>query len=502
MAAPQLFDFIAQLEDDGELVRIAAEVDPVLELAHVVDRAAKQPGGGPAILFENVRQHSMPVVANLLGSERRICRALRVESLDGIGQRLTEFLQPALPHRWLDAIKLMPHLNSLTKLAPRTVKAGVCQQVVQMGRDVDLLRLPVPKCWPQDAGPLITAGQLITEHPRSESTDLGHAPLLVLDRDSLAVLWRDQDTGWKNFLEHRRAGTPMPVAVSLGGDPLLTFFARMPAPPSVNKALLAGLLRDENMEVVPCRSIALEVPADAEIVIEGLIDVAADPVQIGSIGCESGFYSLPDYAPRMRVTAVTHRSNPILPMTILSRPPSELDWIARAAERMLLPFVQLFASEIVNLHLPPCGTHQNLLFVAIDKQHPQQARKVMHALWSLDWWTSAKVIVVVDRDVDVHDEQAVWFHVGANVHPGRDVSFGEGATHATDHASPVRGVGHKMGIDATRKLPEEGHPREWPEAVAADLATQQLVAERWLDYGLPDSPRLKSPMPELRATGS
>lgn len=483
-AYDNLSSFLSELEGGRDLVRVPVEVDPVLELAEITDRVCRSAGdGGPVLFFERVKGSSLPVIVNLLGSDRRICRALRVKSLDEATQRIAGLFEPELPEDWLDSVKLLPQWTQLTRLPPTSVKSGVCQQVVKMGSDVDLQELPIPTGWPGDAAAAITAGQVYTANLQTGARDMGMFPLEFRDKSSLFVHWNEHEEGFRNYQRYRQQERQMPVAIALGGDPVLTYVANAPLPANTDGCLFAGFLRGSNVELVKCRSIDLEVPAHAEVVIEGLIDTAVEPETAGPLGLFSGFYSLPEPLPIIQVTAVTHRSNPVFPALIAGKPYMEEHWIGRATERMLLPFVRLHVPEIVDFHRPRCGTDRNLLFVSIQKHYPQQARKVINALWGIDGVATTKIVVVVDADVDVHNEEDVWFHVGAHVHPGRDVLFCEGPTHMHDHAAPVRGMGHKLGIDATRKLPEEGHPRPWPEPVRMNQDVQDLVARRWGEYG-------------------
>jgi 4-hydroxy-3-polyprenylbenzoate decarboxylase len=489
MGYDSLADFISEIEDDGDLVRVSAQVDAVLEIAEITDRICKSTEGSPAVFFENVKDHSIPVVVNLLGSRKRMCRALSTDSFDRLADRISGLIRPDLPEGLLDSLKLVPQFTQLTKLPPKLVKTGACQQVVKMGRDVDLGELPIPHCWPGDAGPTITMGQVYTRNPQSGVRNVGLYPIEVRDHDSLFVHWDVHHDGWRNFTEYQQAGQQMPLAIALGGDPIYTYMAAAPLPANTDECLLGGFLRGKNIELVKCRSIDLEVPAHAEIVIEGMIDPAAPLDSAGPIGRATGFYSLPEKLPTLQVAALTHRSNPIFPAMIPGRPPMEEFWMGKATERLFLPFIKLFVPELVDLHQPRCGAFRNLLFVSIRKQYPQQARKVMNALWSLNRLMVSKMIVVVDDDVDIHDEEQVWFHVGAQTHPGRDIVFCEGPTHFTDHAAAVRGMGHKMGIDATRKLPDEGHPRQWPDQLEMKQEIKDLVTRRWSEYGIESGSR-------------
>ena len=482
-----LSDFLSELADDGELLRIRAEVDPAFELAEITDRVCKSAGGGPALFFENVKGRSIPVVTNLLGSRKRMCKALGAESFDEVAERIAGLIRPDVPDGWMEKLKLVPQFTQLAKLPPKVVKTGVCQQVVEMGSDVSLDDLPIPHCWPGDAGPAITMGQVYTRSPVSKVRNVGLYAMEVRDGKSLFVHWNMHQDGWRNLDEYRREGKQMPIAVALGGDPVYAYMADSPLPPNTDECLLGGFLRGKSVELVRCRSIDLEVPAHAEIVVEGHIDASALLESAGPIGGSSGFYSPAEDLPTMHVTAVTHRSNPIFPALIFGKPPMEDYWFGKATERIFLPLVKLFVPELVDLHQPRAGVFRNLLFVSIRKQYPQQARKVMHALWSLGLLMVSKIVVVVEEGIDVHDEEQVWFAVGGNTHPGRDVVLCEGPTHPLDHAAPVRGMGHKLGIDATRKLPEEGHPRPWPDPLEMHTEIKDLVTRRWAEYGLAGS---------------
>ncbi|HUG91847.1 MAG TPA: UbiD family decarboxylase domain-containing protein, partial [Planctomycetaceae bacterium] len=324
-------------------------------------------------------------------------------------------------------------------------------------------------------------------YTRDPDTGIRHAaltPLVVRGHAQLAVHWTAHDPAWQHFTGWRRQRQQMPLAVALGGDPVLALAACCPLPANTDPLLFAGFLRDRPVEVVKCRSLELEVPAGAEIVLEGLIDTTQPLERSGPIALSTGFYSQPEDVPLMQVTALTHRSNPVFPVSVPGPPPGERTWIDRAVERLFLPLVKLAVPEVVDLHRPAAGGGRNLAYVSIRKQYPGQARKVLHALWGLGWLMTTKLVVVVDAGVNVHDSDEVWFHVGANAHPGRDAVFAEGPADMDDHAAPVRGLGHMLGLDATRKLPEEGHPRAWPEPLACTEEVGRLVTRRWGEYGL------------------
>ncbi len=481
MAYDNLSDFLNELQDEGELVRISAEVDPILEITEITDRVSKSPHGGPALFFENVKGSSMPVVCNLLGSYKRVCRALGAHSFEVVAERITGLIKPQVPEGWIEKLKLVPQA---ARLPPRVVRSGVCQQVVKLGRDVDLGELPVLQSWPLDAGRCITLGQVFTKNPVNDERNVGLYRLAVKDKNTCSIHWRPQQTACHNFMEYKKLGTQMPLAVSLGGDPVLSFMATAPLPPHTDQCLLGGLLRGAPIDLVKCRTIDVEVPASAEIIIEGFIDTTEPWESEGPFGDRTGFYGLADQFPLYHVTAITQRTNPIYPATIVGKPPMEDYWLGKAAERIFLPLIRMHIPELVDLNLPRAGVFRNLCFASIRKTYPMQARKVMNAIWSIEQLMFSKIVVVVDEHVNVQDEEQVWFHVGANVHPGRDVLFCQGPTDILDHAAPVCGVGHKMGIDATRKFPEEGHPRPWPEEASMSREVKDAVTQRWSEYGL------------------
>jgi 4-hydroxy-3-polyprenylbenzoate decarboxylase len=489
MPYDNLIDFINELEHAGELVRISAEVDPILEITEIADRVSKSPDGGPALFFERVKGSTMPVVINLLGSYRRMCRALGVQSFEEVAARIEALIKPEKPEGFLDKLKLGSKFALEVKnLLPRMVRSGACQQVIKPGRDVDLFELPVLQCWPEDAGRFITMGQVFTKNPTTGERNVGMYRLQVKDRTTCFMHWHLHHDGCQNFFEYQRLGQQMPIAVSLGGDPVFPYMATAPLPPNTDECLLGGFLRGQAVDLVKCRTVEQEVPAGAEIVIEGYVDPAEPWETEGPFGDHTGFYSLSDKFPLFHVTAITQRANPIYLTTIVGKPPMEDYWLGKATERIFLPLIKMVLPELVDYNLPRPGAFHNLCFVSIRKRYPMQARKVMNAIWSLGQMMFSKIVVVVDEHVNVHDEEKVWFYVGANVHPGRDVVFNEGPTDILDHAAPVCGVGHKMGIDATRKFPEEGHPREWPNEMLMSQEIRDLVSSRWPSYGLGSDP--------------
>ena len=494
MPVEHLSEFLDELAERGELVRVSAEVNSHLELAAVARRAAEQ-AGSPALLFDSVDGKSIPVVTGLFNTVERTCRALGVDSLDEIADRITALVRPSLPSGWLEALQLVPNLAEATLWPVQTVETAMVQQVVHMGSDVDLAQLPTPVCWEQESLPTLTAGQLLVEEQivqensddETRPTSIRHVsrvPLQIVDRNTVNVYWTPHDSEWQLVERAAKAGQQLPMAIALGGDPIVTFAAGAPLPPFIDPLVFAGFLQRKNVNVVSGRSVETLVPADAEFVLEGMIDPERAFVEASTIGTPTGYYDSRCLAVRVTITAITHRANPVLPVIIPAAPPSEDGWLAHAVERIFLPLVRLTIPELVDLRLPASGDHRNIAFASIRKAWPQQARKVMNALWGIDRLSNVKMLVIVDEEVDVQDDDAVWSAVGANSHPGRDTIFSEGPTDMLDHAAPVRGVGHRMGIDATSKSAEEGHPRDWPAALNVDKETAQLVAQRWQNYGI------------------
>jgi 4-hydroxy-3-polyprenylbenzoate decarboxylase len=497
-----LQSFIAELERRGWLKRIRAQVDPILEITEITDRVVK--AGGPALLFENVRGSRLPVLINTFGSAERVCLALGVSSFEEAAQRLRGLLRPELPATLVEKLKKLPELAQLSSLPPRIVRSGVCQEVVHTD-DADLFSLPALRCWPLDGRPdlcggavapvsvsgdsepgrYITLGAVFTKDPETKDRNVGMYRVQLFGPKLAAMHWHMHHDGARHFRRYQERGQRMPVAVALGGPPILPWAATCPAPPGVDECLIAGFLRGRPLELVPCVSQeGLEVPATAEIVIEGYIDPQEEPILEGPFGDHTGFYSLPDFFPRFHVTALTHRRHPVYPTIVVGRPPQEDYWLGKATERIFLPAVQMLIPELVDYHLPMFGCFHHCAFVSIRKEYPYQARKVMNAIWGAGQLGLTKIIVVVDQDVDVHNEQEVLFHLCANVDPRRDILFVDGPVDILDHAAPACGVGSKMGIDATRKLPGEGAVRSWPPPIQMSPQIRELVDRRWSEYGL------------------
>jgi 4-hydroxy-3-polyprenylbenzoate decarboxylase len=477
MPTRDLREWIALLEREGELVRVGAEVDPHLEITEIVDRTVRS--AGPALLFERPKGSHHPLLINQFGTERRMCLAFGADSLDDVAAKLAEVLELQPPEGLAAKVRGLKMLKSIADSRPRTARRGAAQEIVLRGDDVDLGLLPVQTCWPGDAGPFITLPAVITRDPRNGQRNVGMYRMQVLGPRSTAMHWQLHKDGRADYLF---TDGRMEVAVALGLDPITAYSASAPLPKHIDELMLAGFLRGEPVDVVKGVTIDLEVPAHAEIVIEGYID-KDEVTDEGPFGDHTGFYTPAEKFPVFNVTAITMRNDAIYPSIVVGKPPQEDAWLGKATERIFLPAVKMTVPEIVDYDLPVAGAFHNLCIVSIRKAFPGHAKKVMHAIWGLGMLSLTKGIVVVDEHVDVHDYAAVMFYVGANVDPKRDVVISEGPLDHLDHAPTLQFVGGKIGIDATAKGPLEG-AREWPPEIEMTDEVRALVDRRWEEYGL------------------
>jgi 4-hydroxy-3-polyprenylbenzoate decarboxylase len=480
-----LQEFIAAIEAEGDLARVREPVRVHLELCEIADRVMKQPGGGRALLFEHAvlpdgSRSAYPVAINLFGSLRRMALALGVRDLDEHGARITRLLDLKVPEGILGKLSLLPRLLEVAKFPPRT-RSGTpaCQEVVWRGDEIDLGRLPIITCWPQDGGPYITLPMVISRDPKRGIRNVGMYRVQLLSKNTLAMHWQRHKVGAAHWREMAARGETMPVAIAIGADPASVYSASAPLPPTVDEFLFAGFLRGAPVSLAKALTSDLEVPAEAEFVIEGEIDPREALVTEGPFGDHTGFYSEADFYPMVRVTAVTMRRSPVYATTIVGRPPMEDYYLGHATERIFLPLLRLTIPEIVDYHMPAEGIFHNLVFVSIRKEFPGQAFKVMNALWGQGLMSLAKVLVVVDDWVNVRDPQEAWWVALNNIDPERDARFSMGPMDVLDHSSRAFTYGSKMGLDATRKMPEEGFSRNWPEVIRMDAATKTRVDELW-----------------------
>jgi 4-hydroxy-3-polyprenylbenzoate decarboxylase len=472
-----LRDWIALLEREGELVRVSAEVDPDLEITEIVDRTVK--AGGPALLFEHPKNSEHPLLINQFGTERRMCLAFGVERLDDIAAKVADVLEMQPPEGLMEKVRGLQKLKSVADSRPKTVGKGVCQEIVLRGDEVDLTTLPIQRCWPGDPAPFITLPAVITHDPQSGGRNVGMYRMQVIDRNTTFMHWQIHKDGRADYLA---TDGRIEVAVALGLDPITAYSASAPLPKHVDELMMAGFLRGEPVELVKGVTVGIEVPARAEIVLEGYIE--KDEVgEEGPFGDHTGYYTAAEPFPVLHVTAMTMRKDAIYPSIVVGKPPQEDAWLGKATERIFLPAVRTTLPEIVDYDLPVAGVFHNMAVVSIKKAFPGHAAKVMHALWGLGMLSLTKCVVVVDATVDVHDYEQVLFYAGANVDPKRDVILSEGPLDHLDHAPERQFFGGKLGIDATAKWPEEG-ARPWPEEIEMSDEIKELVDRRWSEYGL------------------
>jgi 4-hydroxy-3-polyprenylbenzoate decarboxylase len=480
MRVRSLADFVRVLRSAGELAVVDAPVDPYLEISEITDRVVK--AGGPALLFTNVARSAYPVLTNQFGSERRMALALGAESLADVEGRVRAAIDLSVPDSLGGKLGKLLSLGALTSAIPRTVSNGPCQQVIDHAPDLG--RLPVLTTWPLDGGPFVTLPLVFTKDPRSGMQNVGMYRVQVYDRNTAGMHWQSHKQGRAHA---EKWGRRIPVAIVIGADPAVTYSATAPLPPIIDEMALAGFLRGAPIELVRCQTVDLKVPAHAEFVLEGHVD--NDDVRIeGPFGDHTGVYSLADYYPTFHVTCITHRSAPIYAATVVGKPPMEDAWLGKATERLFLPLLQMVVPEIVDYNLPVEGGFHNLAIIAVRKSYPGQAKKVMNALWGLGHMMMlTRVLLVVDHDIDPADVRGVVWNALNNVDPSRDLVVMPGPVDDLDHSgSYLMSLGHKLGIDATRKRADEGYAREWPPEILMNAETRARVSARWAEYGIGD----------------
>jgi 4-hydroxy-3-polyprenylbenzoate decarboxylase len=480
VAFADLQEFVAKLEHVGRLHRVAAPVSRDLEITEIVDRVSKAPGSANvALLFERVEGAAMPVLVNAFGAQDRMALALGVRRLDELGDRVARLLDARLPGTFAERLRKLGTLIDVARAAPRHVEAAPCQEVVETAAP-SLAGLPILTCWPGDGGRYITLPGVFSRDPVTGARNVGMYRLQVFDDRTLGMHWQTHKGG----AEHqRRATARMPVAIALGGDPAMIYAASAPLPPGIDEVVFAGWLRGAGVELVRCRTIDLEVPAQAEIVLEGWVDPGEQRLE-GPFGDHTGYYSLARDYPVFHLTAVTRRARPIYPTTIVGRPPQEDYWLGKATERIFLPIMRLMLPEIVDVNMPAEGVFHNLVIVSIRKRYPGHARKVMHALWGMGLMMLAKTIVVVSEHVDVHDLSEVAWRATGNIDPRRDLVVIEGPMDDLDHAALRHRFGGKLGVDATEKGPLDDVTQAWPDEIRMSEEVRERVSRRWKDYGL------------------
>jgi 4-hydroxy-3-polyprenylbenzoate decarboxylase len=482
VAYKDLREFVKRLEKSGELKRISAEVDPVLEVTEITDRVTR--AGGPALLFERPKGSKIPLLINMLGSERRVHLALEIDSFSQVADRIRGFLDVQAPQGLLDKIKMLPMLAELGSFFPKVVTNAPCKEVVRRD-NFSLFEFPILQCWPKDAGRFITWPLVITRNPETGKRNIGVYRMQVFDEKTTGMHWQTQKHGAEHFRRTRAANRDgrIEVAVAIGADPAVCLAGILPIPPDLDEMMFAGFLRREPVEMVSCETCSLEVPAQAEIVLEGYVDVSEMRTE-GPFGDHTGFYSLEGEYPVFHVTCVTHRRDPLYLTTIVGPPPQEDFYMGHAVERIFLPVMQMQYPEIVDIAMPAEGIFHNLMIVAIRKSYPGQARKIMNAIWSLGQAMFTKVIVVVDHDVHVQNFREVLWKALCAIDPERDVQFVLGPVDTLDHAARRQDFGSKMGIDATRKWANEGFERPWPDEITMNQVTKHRIDALWPKLGL------------------
>jgi len=483
MAYDDLREFIRALEKHGELKRIPFEVDPYLEITEFADRSVKS--GGPALLFEKPKGSDVPVLINAFASMRRMEIALEVSSVEEVAAQISELLAMQKPEGLLGKLKMLPKLAELGNIFPKTVSSGPCKDVIRRQGEFDLKYFPILHCWPQDAGRFITLPMVFSRNPDTGKRNCGCYRLQVFDGATTGMHWQTHKQGAEHYRRLRAAGGTkrMNVAVAIGADPATMYSAILPLPPDLDEMMIAGFLRGKPVEMVKCETSDLEVPANSEIVLEGYVELG-ELRREGPFGDHTGFYSLDDDYPVFHITCVTHRKKPVYATTIVGPPPMEDFYMGKAIERIFLPLMRLQLPEIRDISMPAEGIFHNLILVAIRKSYPGHARKVMHAIWGLGQAMFSKCIVVVDEDVDVQNSGEVAWKALNNIDPERDIQFVMGPVDSLDHSSRLPNYGSKMGIDATRKWPEEGFTRPWPDVIRMPDEVRARVAALWKKAGL------------------
>jgi len=485
VAFQDLREFLQLLDKRGQLRRIGVPVTRELEITEIADRAVKGPAAqNVALLFERVEGFSMPVLINTFGTAERMAWGLGVERLDDLGEKVAQLLDLRMPGSLVEKLKKGLELFELARVGPSLVKRAPCQEVVETASPT-LADIPALWCWPKDAGYYITFPLVITRDPVTGLRNVGCYRLQVYDERTLGMHWQTHKGGAEHEREARRAGRErIPVAIALGADPATLYTGTAPLPPALDEILLAGWLRGKGVELVRCVSQDLEVPAHAELVLEGYVDPAESRVE-GPFGDHTGYYSLAHPYPVFHLTAVTRRREPIYPTIVVGRPPMEDYWLGKATERLFLPIIRTILPELVDLNMPAEGVFHNLVIVAVRKRYPGQARKVMYGLWGLGLLMLAKTILVVDEWVNVHDLSEVAWRVTNNIDPARDLVVVEGPMDDLDHAALWHRYGGKLGIDATEKRPPLDRVEQpWPEEIRMTEEVRRRVAERWREYGL------------------
>jgi len=466
-------DWIKTLEDAGELVRIKEYVNPNLEITEITDRISKV--YGPALLFENTGTE-FPLLINSMGTEKRMAMALGANKLDDIAKDIEAIFKDMTSPKegWMDKLKMLPKLGSIASWMPKVISGkGSCQEVIMPAPDIT--KFPVLKCWPEDGGPFLTLPVIHTKDPLTGIRNVGLYRMQVFGPTMTAMHWHRHKVSARHFAEYKRLGQKMPVAISLGGDPAYTYCATAPLPDGVDEYILAGFLRKKKVELVRCLTQDVQVPADADIIIEGYLDPEEDYILEGPFGDHTGYYSLADFYPKFHITCITHKKNAVYPATIVGIPPQEDAWIGKATERIFLaPIKMTMVPEIVDMVLPVEGVFHNLVIVKIKKEYPGQASKVMHSMWGAGQMMFTKIMIIVDEDVNIHNQKEVAKYISRNFDPAHDTYLTQGPVDVLDHSCSVMAFGGKIGIDGTKKTVEELASRTTRDA---EIKNKALTSE-------------------------
>lgn len=481
MSYKNLQSFIDKLEAAGELKRIKVEVDAALEITQITDQVSK--AGGPALLFEKVKGSEFPVLINAMGSYRRMGMALGVEELSQVGDVIGEFMDMSNYVSLSQKIKSLPKLSRLATVFPIKLPGkGACQEVIL--EDPDLEMLPVLQCWPKDGGKFFTLPLVFTKDPETGIQNVGMYRMQVYDKNTTGMHWHLHKDGKQIYENYKKIGGRMPVSVALGCDPAVTYSATAPLPKGIDEMMFAGFLRKMPVTMVKSITNDIYVPAEAEFVLEGYVDLNEELKMEGPFGDHTGYYSLADYYPVFHVTCITHRKNPVYPTTIVGKPPMEDCYMGKATEKIFLPLLKMTNPEIVDINFPLEGVFHSCVIISIRKRFPGHASKVMNSVWGMGQMMYTKMVIVVDEEVDVQDMSTVMWKVFNNIDGKRDITISEGPLDALDHASNTPHFGSRVGVDATRKWPSEGHTREWPEDIEMSSEIKELVKKRWKEYGI------------------
>ncbi|HTD92953.1 MAG TPA: menaquinone biosynthesis decarboxylase [Chitinophagaceae bacterium] len=492
--------FIDALEQAGELVRIKSFVDPILEIAEITDRMSKQPGGGKALLFENTG-YEFPVLMNAYGSDKRMCMALGVQHLDDVAKEIESLfkLLASPKESIIDKLKLLPKLGQFASWMPKVRNGrGECQEVIMENPDIS--KLPVITCWPKDGGPFVTLPIIHTKDPLTNSRNVGMYRMQVFGPDLTGMHWHKHKVSAKHFSEYKKLNKRMPVAVALGGDPAYAYSATAPLPENVDEYMLAGFLRKKKVELVKCITQPdIEVPADADFIIEGYVDPGDELIWEGPFGDHTGYYSLPDWYPRFHITAITHKKNAVYPATIVGIPPQEDAWLGKATERIFLaPIKMTMVPEITDMDMPVEGVFHNLVITKIKKDYAGQGQKVMNAMWGAGQMMFNKILVMADGDINIQDYPSLTKYVFQNLNPASDIYFSQGPMDVLDHSCSKLGFGGKMCIDGTRKYEEESDERyAWGKNEEESLLAISALKDKWPEIAAINSSLLRQDVPCL-----